>query len=233
MSRLLISDEVHALLSTTVLERILAMREHTTIICNTCGVTITPEDPDIVSVSLDTDPPADRGALRFAHATCAPSTVTYTTLPDGLRDDFTYYWLLRRGRIGAVLMWEPVSLALNVDAGQAANVIVYTRQGFAPSQDGIADTNGPVLPGWTLRNEGDDLVLHAPNGPAETFHLAADATDPERALWLKTAKTSRRCLLIVGESLGLERFDADRIGALLADGRAVAAVVLAKITAGA
>ncbi len=93
-----------------------------------------------------------------------------------------------------------------------------------PSPHGIACAAAPRLPGWTLRRAEHDLVLESPKGEAERFTLADDA-DSEQAAWLDLAQGSGCCLLIVGESLGLDHPDLDRIDALLADSRAVAAII--------
>jgi hypothetical protein len=230
MARLLVSDEVRALLPTAALERVLAAREHTEIICGTCRLTIAPEDQAVVSVSVAIDRPAERSAVLLAHATCQPSVVHEVTWPaDHVDDRFSYWVALRAHPIPCILIWEPVSLHIDAEAGQALNVSFYTSKGFQASEHGMALSDGPPLPGWVLRSSGKDLVLDSPTEEAERFSGVNDG-DPERVAWLQHAKHSRRCLLIVGESLGLDRIDAERIDALLAVGRAVATVVLAEIT---
>jgi hypothetical protein len=85
---------------------------------------------------------------------------------------------------------------------------------------------GPTLKDWVLEGDRDRLVLRRGPKPVEEFDRIA-AVAPSG--WLTAARGERRCLLVVGETLGLDRPDPERIGALLADGRAVGAIVPAKI----
>jgi len=181
VSRLQISDQVRALLPTPVVERVIAARQHTDIICPACRITITPKDPAIVSVSVAVDSGSDHMRLVLAHAACQPSIVISAQLPDGIDWRFSYRMFVRdHASLPCVLVWEPITIAVLPDASSTVNVLVYSRQGFAASPDGVRYTQPPVLRGWMLRNRGEDLVLHSPDGEAEDFTLALDG-DPERA----------------------------------------------------
>jgi hypothetical protein len=72
MLGVVISDEVRALLSRAMIERLLAQREHTVLNCVVCGGGVPPEAPDAMSVILRFDV---AGALvaQYAHGVRALS----------------------------------------------------------------------------------------------------------------------------------------------------------------
>ena len=226
MSRLDVSDEVRALVPAAMIERLIAMRNHTELGCPVCRQPITPEDPMPASVVVRVahDPPV----IQVTHAHCSPSYADYTTAlarPTGNR---MIYLPVVRGRTpSGVLIWEDHELTLDAESEESVDVALYRQYGFRSSEQGVMHTSGPVLPpGWVLRLQGHDLALHAPHGQLELFE---DITATAPAGWLDDVRRLRRCLLVVGESLGLERPSVERIDALLADGRALAAVVQAKL----
>jgi hypothetical protein len=226
MSRLSVSDEVRDVLSTAALERAIAQREHTELVCAKCGGTIIPEDPDPASVIVGFVD-HDIAVLRFAHGACAPSHVDREARWAGaMKLAFSYVAMLRVRRVAAVLVWEPVTVLLDGAGREAGKVATYRSAGFVSSQDGLAETAGPFRKDWMLAGGTDSLVLRRGAEPVEEFD-GVGAVAP--AGWLDAARGERRCLLVVGETLGLDRPSPERIDALLADGRAVAAVVRAKI----
>ena len=236
---MVISDEVRALLSTAVIERLLALRQHTEVNCSFCGGAVAPEDPTSMSVVVRMEAATGQRVVQFAHPGCSSSRVDEQTLMRGSDAPRTGYMPLRRVQAPVgVLIWEQYRSAVDPAAGVAENVAFYEaaslpppvradqQAGFRPSEDGLARTVGPVLSGWVLRSRGDDLVLDSPRGALQEFEGISSTAPPG---WFEAVRSSRRCLLIVGDTLGLERFSPARVSALMADGRAVAAVVLARV----
>jgi len=121
-------------------------------------------------------------------------------------------------------VWERTAVSVDLAQGEDLGVAWYRGQGFQASEAGIATTTGPLLTNVTLAVRGRDLVLEsAPEHRAlEQFDDVVSTAPPG---WLAAVRVGGRCLLVVGETLGLERASVARIDALLAGGRAVAAVV--------
>ena len=227
MGRVVISDEVRALLSTAAIERLLAQREHTVLTCVICRASVPPEAPDVMSVLLRFDA-AGAQVAQYAHESCAPSHVDRSDVvvaPDEERVIYTPALLARR-RVRAALVWEPRRPVFDLSRSEAVAVMVYRELGFAASDAGVSAIYGPTPPGLVLEGDGAQLLLRSRREPLQWFDDVAAIAPPG---WLEAARSERRCLLVVGETLGVERPSEERLDALLADGRAVAAVALAKI----
>jgi len=227
VGRLAISDEVRALLSTATIQRLLAQREHTELNCVICGGSVPPEAPDIMSVLVRFDL-AGGHVAQYAHESCAPSHVDRSDVVVAPNDEHVIYTpaLLVRRRVRAALIWEPRRPAFDMSRSEAVAVMAYRDLGFAASDAGLAAIYGPTPAGLVLEGNGAQLLLRSREGPFQDFDDIAAIAPPG---WLEAARSERRCLLIVGETLGVERFSEERLDALLADGRAVAAVALTKI----
>lgn len=221
------SDEVRDLLPTALLERVIAHRETTELTCVVCGGTITPENPAPVSVLVRFRADERRPVVQYAHASCAPSKVLDQPVVEPQSPRTTYLTALRPyNPVPAVLLWEPISVTVTAERGQAAQIAAYHQHGFQPSELGLNQIREPLLgQGWVLRGQGDGLVLQSPHGPLEEFPDVASHADPN---WLDAVHKTRRCTLVVGE-LGLDRASFERIDVLLAEGRAVTATVLARL----
>lgn len=203
------------------------MREHTVLNCVVCRETVAPEDPDVMSVILRFDTAGGRVA-QYAHAACAPSHVDRSRPVVAPTDEYVIHMpvLLARPRITAVLVWEPRRPGFDMARSEAVAITAYRSLGFAPSDAGLGSIFGPTPAGLVLAGDGRCLVLRNRDKPLQEFNDTGGVSPPG---WLETARVQRRCLLVVGETLGLERFSEPRLDALLADGRALAAVALAKI----
>lgn len=221
--QLIISDEVREQVPSRVLERAIAMRNHTEILCAYCGGRVPPESrkPLTVVVRFGDD---GRGVVNYAHPQCSPSIIDRRTRPRPQRHDVSYIAYLRPHHpIAGILIWEPTQVDIDAGSGEAFVVTVAQKFGFRPSERGMGDTSGPFLDdGWLLRLSQRDAVLNSPHGVLNTFGDIKATAPPG---WRQALRDSGRCLLIVGEALGLDRPSPERIDALLADGRALAAVV--------
>ena len=101
-----------------------------------------------------------------------------------------------------------------------------TNPSTGPSPLGVLGVNGPVLSDWRLEGKGSTLLLCSPKGTLEQFENIKDSA-PQG--WLQHVADQRRCLLITGDTLGLERPDPERFDVLLQNGQALAAVIPAQI----
>jgi len=217
---LIVSDEVREVLSTAgletaVRERAIAHRQHTHRRCVICAKHI--EDLATVLMCFDDD---DHATVYYAHPECSPSRLVRGIPPS--RPRISYQAILRSHPIPGVLVWEPIRVSIDLDHPETRNVAAYRERGFQPSEAGLENVAGPELAGWVLYRREGDLVLNSPSGDLEEF---SDVTSHAQPRWFEAVAASRRCLLIMGETLGLDRLSETRISALLADGRAVAAVI--------
>jgi hypothetical protein len=145
MNRLSISDEVRDTSSIGVIERAIAQREHTELICIECGGAVAPESPEPASVVVGFD---DQGTLieRFAHDRCAPSHVdraapwTMSTEPR-----LTYVPILRPGPPGRGPRLERNAVVLDSKGTDATAIAAYRSGGFVASDDGIETMDSPIL----------------------------------------------------------------------------------------
>lgn len=108
-----------------------------------------------------------------------------------------------RRDVSALLVWEPIRASFDMETSEAVSAKVYRELGFKPSQAGIGSTSGPVLGGLVLAVDGTQLRLLHDKVPLQQFDDMAGVEPPG---WLDVARRQRRCLLIVGETLGLDRF---------------------------
>lgn len=82
--------------------------------------------------------------------------------------------------------------------------------------------------GLVLEGDATKLLLRNRDEWIQEFDDIGELAPPG---WLNAPRAQRRCLIVVGEMIGLDRLAPERLDVLLADGRAVAAVALAKISA--
>lgn len=123
MSRLVISDEVRALLPTAVIERLIAQRETTQLTCVVCGRVVQPEAPDPVNAILRFDT-AGGPVAQYAHASCAPSHVDRARPVAAFTEERVVYLpiRLRRRHVTAGLIWEPRRMRFDLQRSEDVSV---------------------------------------------------------------------------------------------------------------
>lgn len=104
--------------------------------------------------------------------------------------------------------------------------VAIANLGVAACATGLVSIVGPTPASLVLDGDATKLLLRDRQEPIQEFDDIGDLAPPG---WLNAARAKRRCLLVVGEMIGLDRPSQARLDVLLADGRAVAAVTVAKI----
>jgi len=87
----------------------------------------------------------------------------------------------------------------------------------------LEDLTAPVAPGWLIARRGAHLQLSHPKVGVSYAQLAG----PDVMSWMALAGAERAALVVTGSALGLggRTFPGASVGAAIASGRVVAAVV--------
>jgi hypothetical protein len=239
--RLHIAAEIVEQLPAEQLNQIVDAREHTELVCTVCSGKIPPESDETVEV-IALVGPAGLLVIRYAHEECKTSGVyEMEASPDeGIDDDgdadaeaslegalLTWVPVLRPAGIPrAMLLWEG-SAILRVPGAEGTLRDPYLdhmlAHGFVAADGALDVLSAPVTSQWSLRREGPgQLSLAGPNGPLETFDDVEQAAPKE---WTKALEEERRCLVVYGSQLGLERFDVARVNEAIQASQAAVATV--------
>ena len=221
-----IAPSVLELLDSETLSAIFSKRDTTEVHCKVCGEAIVPESRVRAEVVAARDP-SGTTIVGFTHPDCKRSCVEIITVPEP-PSEFTTSWtaLYRRHVFAAVILWELAGALRVGDWGDQRYDPIEARlraHGFRSALQRVDEIVAPLVPGWKIRPQGCDLVLHAPDGNKETFEDAFGGGLPDG--WLAAAKRTKRVLVVYGTGFGLERLDPARIDSALQAGQAVGALV--------
>ena len=220
--RLEIDPEVLERLPGSVLMELVDAREHTVLYCSACAGAVAPESPAPMSVLFLEDPHGE-AVLRYAHTACRHSGVyphegpltTPASVP------LTWQAVLREHRVPAVLLWES-AYSVHAGAGGELALANYRAGGFWAPEADLSDLDPPEARRYRLRRGPEGLELHGPSAVSDRFALGGGAASQD---WLDALERTRRCLLVFGVGLGLERRSWQRVADVLQAGAAVTAVV--------
>lgn len=224
-------------IAASILERldsgVLAMAvgdlEHTDFSCSVCGGDIAAGTAEQLELLLFEDPDGRGALLKYAHSRCAKSAIQvrrFPPLPGHFDTSFTP--MMRDHMLAATMVWELVGgVRAGPDAGSGPPVDPVAEglrtHGFRQATQRLVDLVAPVVPGWALVQNGDNLLLRAPDGGrADEFSGAMRALPPG---WLQAVRRSKRVLVVYGSGFGLERLDLARIDRVMQAGAAVAGLV--------
>jgi hypothetical protein len=239
--RLHIAEGIVEELPAEQLNQIVDTREHTELVCTVCSGKIPPESDETVEV-IALLGPARLLIIHYAHEECKASGVyeMEASGEEGMTDagdgdpeaplqgaNLIWVPILRPAGVPrAMLLWE-ASAVLRVEGAEGGqrdpHLDHMLAHGFVAADGALDVLSGPLTGQWSLRRKGPgQLSLAGPNGPWETFDDVEQAAPKE---WTKALEEERRCLVVYGSQLGLERFDVARVNEAIQASQAAVATV--------
>jgi hypothetical protein len=241
--RLYVADELHDTLPAEAIRDAIATRNTSDVNCMVCRATIPATSDEQANLVVSTGPLAET-VIQFAHARCARSGVTGRLV--GPRREPTTIVVIgvrKHPSVPAMLLSE-ASAQVSVEGVGSLELVGWRELGLRPSPVGVLAAEEPFLDTLTLSLAETSVAVELTaggvdrlarklgvQGAAERAALRAydvldtsRFTSEDRTQWRNAIDRTGRCLLIVGDNLGLEYPDLERIDMLLADGKALAGV---------
>ena len=243
--KLQIADELHELLSTNDVQRLIAARNTTDVRCVVCGEEVPAASPETAVVLVSEDAIGGVPVAQFAHERCAESGFTGERVALSAESTgrlVSRFRVREYPHVPAVLLWEPYE-QLTIGA-EDLHTRIYRWLGLRPSRRGVLGTSGPRLQTLTVKlgsahasvaltAQGVKVIARkVPDQPRlrvkemDGFSLSLS---PSVVEWRRAAERTGRCLLVTGPGLGLEHPSLEREDVLLEDGRALVGVAPVRI----